>query len=101
MKKIINKDEWIQSIKSNAISLPNGIFTWKDPVKIAKELKKAVESSTNTKGTKFSSAMSMINFYINRAGSKLDQTQKQILNKAKDELRIIYKKPNLKVTKKV
>lgn len=84
--------KWTQAIKSNAMDLPKGIFTWTDPVKIASALKRSVEESTRTKGTKFSSAMSMLNLYINRSGKNLHSAQKKILERTKIELRILYKK---------
>jgi len=68
---------------SFALDLEEGVFTWKDPVKIAASLKKSAEVSTTRKGTPFQSAMSMLNFYINRAGKNLDPAQKETLEKAK------------------
>jgi len=78
--------------ESNALDLESGVFTWKDPKKIAKSLKKSAEQSERKKGTSFQSAMSMLNFYINRAGKNLSLNQKKILEKAKSELRILFKK---------
>ena len=78
--------------KSIALDLEEGVFTWKDPRKIAASLKKSAEDSTRRKGTPFQSAMSMLNFYINRAGKNLDPTQKEILEKAKTELRKLFKR---------
>ncbi len=75
---------------SNALDLEEGVFTWKDPRKIALSLKNSAESSTRRKTTPFASAMSMLNFYINRAGKKLDPKQKEILQHAKEELRKLY-----------
>ena len=57
---------------------------------IARGLKKSVMASRRTKGTKFQSAMSMLNFYINRAGGKLPAKQKRILIRAKAELRRLF-----------
>ena len=88
---------WSQNIKSNAMDIPHGLFTWKDSKKIARVLKQSSDSSKRTKGTKFSSAMSMLNLYINRAGSNLNESQKNILNDAKKELRILYNKPSMKL----
>lgn len=87
--------KWSQEIHSNAMDLPKGIFTWKDPKKIARALKQSSDTSSRTKGTKFASAMRMLTFYINRAGTKLDAEQKKILIEAKKELRIIYHRPVL------
>lgn len=78
--------------RSNALDLEEGIFTWKDPKKIAKSLKKSAEESLRRKGTSFQSAMSMLNFYINRAGKNLGEEQKEVLEKAKEELRRVFRK---------
>ena len=72
---------------SFALDLEEGVFTWDDPKCIAKSLKKSAELNTNHKTTPFQSAMSMLNFYINRAGKNLPQKQKKILEQAKIELR--------------
>lgn len=79
---------WVQKVRetSFAMDLPEGIFTW--PAKeIAKALKEAVMASDRTKGTKFQSAMSMLNYYINRAGKKLPVKDRKRLEQAKVELR--------------
>lgn len=78
--------------ESNALDLEEGIFTWNDPRKIAMSLKKSAEESQRRKAPPFRSAMSMLVFYINRAGKNLDGKQKQILEQAKDELRKLYVK---------
>ncbi len=90
-KKSIN---WSADItrKSNALDLESGVFTWPDAKKIAQSLKRSAEQSSRRKAEPFRSAMSMLVFYINRAGSKLDPQQKLILEQAKDELRKLYKK---------
>ena len=76
--------------KSIALDLEEGVFTWKDPAKIAASLKKSAEDSTRRKASPFASAMSMLNFYINRAGKNLDPAQKEILEKARVELRNLF-----------
>ena len=76
--------------RSNALDLEQGVFTWNDPQKIAKSLKKSAETSPRKKGTSYQSAMSMLNFYINRAGKNLDKKQKKILNQAKDDLKKLF-----------
>jgi hypothetical protein len=76
--------------ESHALQLEEGVFTWKDPAKIARSLRDSAEASTERKGTPFRSAMSMLVFYINRAGNNLDAGQKQILEQAKSELRKLY-----------
>lgn len=87
-----NKQKWSQKVteNSNALDLEEGIFTWKDPTKIAASLKKSALNSQRRKGTPYQSAMSMINFYINRAGKNLSLEHKAILEKAKKELRNIF-----------
>jgi len=72
---------------SFALDLEEGVFTWDNPRKIAKSLKRSAEASLQRKGTPFQSAMSMLNFYINRAGKNLPPKQKKILEQAKIELR--------------
>jgi hypothetical protein len=78
--------------ESIALDLEEGVFTWKDPKKIALSLKSSAEKSTRRKGTPFQSAMSMLNFYINRAGKNLPSAQKKVLEQAKVELRRLYHK---------
>lgn len=78
--------------ESNALDLEQGVFTWKDPRKIAKSQKNSADTSSRRKLPPFRAAMSMLVFYINRAGSKLDSDQKRIPKQAKDELRKLYGK---------
>ena len=78
--------------ESHALALAEGVFTWSDPKKIARSLKKSAEESLGRKGTPLQSAMSMLNFYINRAGKNLNPKQKKVLNLAKQELRLIFAK---------
>ena len=78
--------------ESRALELEQGVFTWKDPAGIARSLRRSAEASANRKATPFRSAMSMLVFYINRAGSNLDDDQRQILEQAKAELRKLYSK---------
>ena len=77
--------------KSNALDLEEGVFTWDNPKRIALSLKKSAEESVRHKAKPFQSAMSMLNFYINRAGRNLNPETKKILNQAKKELRKIFK----------
>lgn len=77
--------------QSDALELEEGIFTWNDPRKIAISLKKSSESSKRRKAGSYQSAMSMLNFYLNRGGSKIPADQKRTLNKAKDELKALFK----------
>lgn len=94
-KMNINKKKrlWIRKVKetSFAMDLPEGIFK-RSAKTIAKELKEAVLKSKRTKGTKFQSAMSMLNYFINRAGKSLKSDDKMRLEQAKTELRIIFGK---------
>lgn len=78
---------------SDALDLKSKVFKSKDPRKVAKSLKRSSDSSKRKKGTPLQSAMSMLNFYINRAGKKLPAKDKKILNDAKDELRQLYGRP--------
>lgn len=73
--------------ESDALDLKEGVFMWQDPKKIAQSLKLSAKQSKRRKGTVLQSAMSMLNFYINRAGKNLSESQKRVLKKAKDELR--------------
>lgn len=77
---------------SFALDLEEGVFTWDDPRKIAASLKKSAEESIRRKATPFQSAMSMLNFYINRAGKNLKPERKKILEEAKVELRKLFGK---------
>jgi Protein of unknown function (DUF3175) len=77
---------------SNALDLEPGVFTWSDPKRIAASLARSARQSNRRKGSPSQSAMSMLNFYINRAGSNLGAEQKKTLEKAKDELRAISEK---------
>lgn len=76
---------------SIALDLKEDVFTWNDPKKIALCLKKSAEESTRRKATPFMSAMSMLNFYINRAGKNLKPQRKMVLVQAKVELRKLFK----------
>jgi hypothetical protein len=88
-KKVTNPARWSNRVtrESNALDLEEGVFTWKNPQRIARSLMDSAEASTRRKAPPFRSAMSMLVFYINRAGKNLDPDQKNILEQAKDELR--------------
>ncbi len=77
---------------SDALDLEAGVFTWKDPKKIAHSLKNSAELSKRRKSSSYQSAMSMLNFYINRAGKNLSASQKKILEEAKEELKKLFKR---------
>jgi hypothetical protein len=70
--------------------LERAVFTWKDPRRIAASLKRSAERSRRRKGTPYQSAMSMLTFYVNRAGRDLDPAQRRVLEQAKDELRRLF-----------
>ena len=72
---------------SNALDLDRGVFTWKDPARIAASLKRSAQSSKRRKSSAYRSALSMLTFHINRAGTNLPAAQKRTLEKAKTELR--------------
>ena len=73
--------------RSNALDLESRVFTWKDPARIAASLKRSAERSRRRRGTPYQSAMSMLTFYINRAGRNLSAAQRRVLERAKQELR--------------
>jgi hypothetical protein len=75
---------------SNALDLDRGVFSWKDPKRIARSLKRSAETSKRRKSSPAQSAMSMLNFYINRAGQNLSAQQKRVLERAKDELHRLF-----------
>ncbi|MDY6980313.1 MAG: DUF3175 domain-containing protein [Pseudomonadota bacterium] len=89
---------WSQKVTetSDALELDEGVFTWRDPKKIAQSLSDSAEASTRRKTEPYRSAMSMLVFYINRAGKNLDKKQLKILEQAKDELRALYGKQKKK-----
>jgi hypothetical protein len=77
---------------SNALDLKNGVFKLHDPHRMALSLKRSAERSHRRRGTPFQSAMSMLNFYINRAGAGLSAPQKDLLGHAREELRQVFNK---------
>jgi len=91
-----NKKYWSGHVTrhSFALDLESGVFTWEDPKRIARSLKRSAEQSFRRKAGPFQSAMSMLNFYINRAGKSLPKKQKKILEQAKIELRKLFKRPS-------
>jgi hypothetical protein len=72
---------------SDALDLDGGVFTSRDPKRIAASLKRSAERSRRRKAAPYRSALSMLTFYINRAGRSLPASRKRILMRAKDELR--------------
>ncbi|MEX5284029.1 MAG: DUF3175 domain-containing protein [Nitrospiraceae bacterium] len=81
--------KWSQKVTegSDALDLEKKVFTLKSPRAIARSLKRSAESSHRRKASPFRSAMSMLTFYINRAGKSLPAKDKARLNKAKEALR--------------
>ena len=80
---------WSQQVteKSDALDLRRGVFTLRDPKRIAASLKRSAERSSRRKAGAYRSALSMLTFYINRAGKTLPKTQRQRLEHAKSELK--------------
>jgi Protein of unknown function (DUF3175) len=89
------RPRWSQRVtdESNALDLEPGVFTWDDPLAIARSLKASADRSDRRKTTPFRSAMSMLTFYINRAGAHLPGDQLARLELAKDELRGLFGRP--------
>lgn len=80
---------WSQNVTehSNALDLDEGVFTWSDPKRIARSLKHSAEESHRRKADPYRSALSMLIFYINRAGKNLPADRRRVLERAKDELK--------------
>ena len=89
------QQRWSQRVTQNssALDLAPGVFTWDDPLAIAQSLKASADASQRRKTTPFRSAMSMLNFYVNRAGRQLPADQRVRLEVAKDELRVLFGRP--------
>jgi Protein of unknown function (DUF3175) len=89
--KTSRRDSWVRRVRetSDAMDLPPRIFK-RPPRGIAQGLEQSVLRSRRTKGTKFRSAMSMLNLYINRTGRNLSAKDRQRLEAAKDELRKVF-----------
>lgn len=88
------KKKWSAKVtrESDALDLEKDIFKSKDPEKIAASLRESAETSQRRKTSPFQSAMSMLNFYENRAGKNLTEKERAPLDKAKNELRKLYGK---------
>ncbi len=89
---------WTQHVtqNSNALDLERKVFVKDNPKDIARSLKRSAEKSNRRKSEPFRSAMSMLTFYINRAGKNLPKERRERLEEAKDELRALYGKPRRK-----
>ncbi len=83
---------WSQRVTStsNALDLEPKVFASRSPRAVAASLKGSAERSRRRKGTAFQSAMSMLTFYINRAGKTLSPERRRVLTEAKSELRKLY-----------
>jgi hypothetical protein len=79
--------------RSRALELEPGVFLHDDPKRIARLLKRSAERSRSRKAEPYRSAMSMLSFYLNRAGKNLDPKQRRILERAKGELRKAFGRP--------
>jgi hypothetical protein len=75
---------------SDALDLEHGVFTKRSPRAVALSLKRSAEHSKRRKSAPFRSAMSMLNFHLNRGGRRLPASQRRVLERAKDELRRLY-----------
>jgi hypothetical protein len=75
---------------SNAMDLDAGVFRWRDPRAIARSVKRSAEQSGRRKSEPYRSAMSMLTFYMNRAGTNLSADRKRTLSRAKAELRKLF-----------
>jgi Protein of unknown function (DUF3175) len=89
------KRRWSQRVtrESNALDLEVGVFAMNDPAAIAASLKRSAEHSGRRKAEPYRSALSMLVFYINRAGKNLPKRRLKILEQAKHELREIFGRP--------
>jgi hypothetical protein len=96
----MTKKRWSQRVteRSDALDLDAGVFSRPDAGSIARSLKRSADRSRRRKADPYRSAMSMLTFYINRAGRSLSATQRRRLEAAKDELRRLYKRPGRKGT---
>lgn len=78
--------------RSDALDLESRVFKSRDPHKMALSLKRSAERSKRRKGTPYQSAMSMLTFYMNRAGKNLPARDKRLLERAKGELRAVFRR---------
>ena len=94
-RRTTRRKRWSQEVTrhSNALDLQSGVFSKRDPKSIARSLKRSAERSRRRKSDPYGSAMSMLTFYVNRAGKQLPAAKRARLQKAKDELRRLYHKP--------
>ena len=95
MARTTSGSRWSQRVTetSDALDLEHEVFTKSDPRSIARSLQRSAEHSRRRKSNAYRSAMSMLTFYINRAGKTLPKARRDKLERAKDELRRLYGKP--------
>src|SRR5882724_2174401 len=88
-KRKTSPKRWSQRVtkESDALDLKRGVFTLRDPKRIAASLKRSAERSSRRKAGAYRSALSMLTFYVNRAGKTLPKTQRERLERAKVELK--------------
>jgi Protein of unknown function (DUF3175) len=88
-KRTVTERKWSQRVtrESDALDLESGVFTQRSPAKIAASLKRSAERSQRRKSDPYRSALSMLTFYMNRAGKNLPASRRNVLQRAKDELR--------------
>jgi hypothetical protein len=91
-KKTPGRRQWSREVtrRSDALDLEQGVFKKGSPRQVALSLKRSAESSTRRKSSPYRSAMSMLTFYINRAGKTLNAKQRRQLDNAKEELRKVF-----------
>jgi hypothetical protein len=89
VKRKASPKRWSQRVtqQSDALDLKRGVFTLRDPKQIAASLKRSAERSSRRKAGAYRSALSMLTFYVNRAGKTLPKTQRDRLERAKVELK--------------
>lgn len=91
------RKKWSQDVTehSDALDLEKDVFAGDDPKAIARSLKRSAEASRRRKSNPYRSAMSMLTFYVNRAGKSLPGKQRAVLESAKNELRTLFGKPRM------
>ena len=89
LRRTTRKDRWSGEVSrsSNALDLTRGVFTWSSPKRIAGSLKQSALRSKRRKANPYRSALSMLTFYLNRAGKNLPPARRKALQRAKVELR--------------
>ena len=85
--------------ESDALDLESAVFKKKSAKEIARSLKRSAEKSDRRKAPPLRSAMSMLTFYVNRAGENLSPARAKVLDNAKDELRKLYDRPAKRAAK--